>query len=54
MLVHRAMMSVLALSSGLYSFHYLPENISILIIMLLPFFVALIAYTFDKERLNLT
>jgi drug/metabolite transporter (DMT)-like permease len=54
MLVHRAMMSFLSLVCAIYSVISLPENVSLIILMLFPFFVGLAAFTFEKERLSIT
>jgi drug/metabolite transporter (DMT)-like permease len=54
MLVHRAMMSFLSLVCAIYSVISLPESVSLIILMLFPFFVGLAAFTFEKERLSIT
>jgi hypothetical protein len=54
MLVHRSMMSILSLVCAIYSVISLPENVSIIILMLFPFFVGLAANIFEKERLSIT
>ena len=54
MLVHRAMMSFLSIACAIYSVKNLPEKVSMAILMLFPFCVAIAAFTFDKEKLSTT
>jgi drug/metabolite transporter (DMT)-like permease len=52
MLVHRSMMSLFSFICFIYSLKKLDINISLTIMSLLPFSIAIIAhFTFEKERI---
>ena len=46
MLVHRSMMSTLSFLCTIYTIDNLQENVAIALLMLMPFFVGLAAFTF--------
>jgi drug/metabolite transporter (DMT)-like permease len=49
MLIHRSMMSVLNFLCTVYTMANLPENIAIALLMLMPFFIGLAAFTFEHS-----
>ena len=52
LLVHRSMMSTLQTLCAIYTLNNLQENVAIALLMLMPFFVGLAAFTFEQEILT--